>query len=73
VAYYGLHGFQGLKVKGKVRKVVGFEMGLDCSKIRQGFCDYPGSVSGVSKLKVFFNHTFDELLQLHQVSCGSYH
>jgi hypothetical protein len=34
---------------------VGFEVGLDCSKIRQGFCDNPGSVSGVSELKVFLS------------------
>jgi hypothetical protein len=27
----------------------------------------------VSELKVFFNHTLDDLLQLHQVGCGSYH
>jgi hypothetical protein len=33
-------------------------MGFDCRKIRQGFCDYPGSVSGVTELAVFFNHVF---------------
>jgi hypothetical protein len=34
-------------------------MGFDCHKIRQGFCDYTGSVSGVTELEIFFNHTFD--------------
>jgi hypothetical protein len=49
-------------------------MGFDCRKIRQGFCDYPGSASGVTELEIFFNHTFDYLLQLHQVSgsCNHY-
>jgi hypothetical protein len=36
-------------------------MGFDCRKIRQGFCDYPGSVSGVTELEIFFSHTFDYL------------
>jgi hypothetical protein len=50
VAYYGLDGFKGLRVEGKLRKVSGLEMVFDCRKIRQGFCDYPGSVSGVTEL-----------------------
>jgi hypothetical protein len=74
VTYYGLKGFWVLRVEGKLRKVVGLEMGFDCRKIRQGFCDYPGSVFGVTELEIFFNHTFDYLLQLHQVngSCNHY-
>jgi hypothetical protein len=42
-------------------------MGFDFRKIRQGFCDCPGSVSGVTELEIFFNHTFDCHLQLHQL------
>jgi hypothetical protein len=44
-------------------------MEFDCRKIRQGFHSYyPSTVSGVTELEVIFNHTFDYVLQMHQVS-----
>jgi hypothetical protein len=67
VAYYGLDGFSGLRVKGKVGNVVGFEVGFDCCKIRQGFCHNPGFVCSVPELNVLIDHALDEFLQLQQL------
>jgi hypothetical protein len=47
-------------------------VGLDSSIICQGCRDYLGSIIGVSELKVLFNYTLDDLLQLLQVGCGNY-
>jgi hypothetical protein len=69
VVYYGLDEFLGFGVEGKISKVVGF-MGSDCCKIRHGFCDYSGSVSGATELEVVGYQAFQLLLQLNQVSCG---
>jgi hypothetical protein len=59
VAYYDFGGIQGSRVEGKVGEGVGLKMRSDCCKIRQVFYDYTGSVSGVTELKVFFDHSFE--------------
>jgi hypothetical protein len=52
---------------------VSFKMGSDCCKIRQVFLDNSSYVTGVTELKVFFDHTCELLLQLNQVSCSCIH
>jgi hypothetical protein len=47
---------------------MGVEVGIDELEIRHAARDDSGSVSRATKLKDFFDHNFQLLLQLNQVS-----
>jgi hypothetical protein len=47
---------------------MGVEVGFDGLEIRHASRDDSGSVSGATELMVFFDHTFQLLLQLNRVS-----
>jgi hypothetical protein len=68
VAYHRLHRFFGFGVEGVLGLVIGVEVGFDGLEIRHASPDDAGSVSGATELNVFFDHTFQLLLRLNQVS-----
>jgi hypothetical protein len=68
VAYHRLHGYFGFGVESVIGQVIGVEVGFDGLEIHHASRDNSGSVPSATELKVFFDHIFQLLLQLNQVS-----
>jgi hypothetical protein len=68
VEYYRLHGVFGFGIKPVIGQVIGVELRFGGLEIFHASRDDSGSVSSATELKVLFDHTFQLLLQLNQVS-----
>jgi hypothetical protein len=68
VAYHCLHRFFRFGIERVIGQVNGVEVGFDGMEIRHASRDDSCSFSSATERKVSFDHTWQLLLQLNQVS-----